>query len=112
MPLLVMILFPHVIYIFFCIFLCNLLRGTPNGFSGCSIPALLRYFSTTYLKNCGGGEGLRTTTCLKAVVGVSKVMLPVKYVCPNKASFVSIKFNGDNKAEVNLATHFWGYYWI
>ena len=34
-------------------------------------------FSTTFLKNCGRGKSLGTTTCLKAVVGVSKGMLPV-----------------------------------
>ena len=44
-------------------------------------------FSTTFLKNCGRGEGHRTTTCLKTVVGVSMGMLPVEYFCSNKDSF-------------------------
>ena len=35
-------------------------------------------FSTTFPQNCDGGESLRTTTCHKNVVGVSKGMLPVK----------------------------------
>ena len=34
------------------------------------------WFSATFLKNCGRGEGL-TTTCLITVVGVDKGMLPV-----------------------------------
>ena len=36
---------------------------------------------------CGRDESLADTTCLKTVVGVSKVALPVKYLCSNKASF-------------------------
>ena len=36
-------------------------------------------FFTTFLKNCGSSESLRTATCLNTVVGVSKGMLPVKY---------------------------------
>ena len=41
-------------------------------------------FSTTFLKNCGRGESLGSTTCLNAVVGVSKGMLSVEYSCSNK----------------------------
>ena len=37
------------------------------------------FTSTTFLKHCGRGESLGTTTCLITVVGVSKGMLPVKY---------------------------------
>ena len=44
-------------------------------------------FAATFLKNCGVGENLRTTTCIKTVVGVSKGVLPVKYFRSNKASF-------------------------
>ena len=43
--------------------------------------------STTFLNNCGEGECLVTTTCVKTVVGVSKGMLSVKYFCSNKAYF-------------------------
>ena len=41
----------------------------------------------TFLKKCDRGKGLRTTTCLKAVVGVIKGMLHVKYLGSNKSSF-------------------------
>ena len=50
-------------------------------------------FSTTFFPKCGDGESLFTTTSLKVVVGVSKNMLHVKYVCSNKASFVSVTFH-------------------
>ena len=43
--------------------------------------------STTFLNSCDRGEGLRTTTCLKAVAGVIKGMLPVIDVCSNNVSF-------------------------
>ena len=36
----------------------------------------------------GRGVGLRTATCLKTVVGAIKGMLPVKYFCSNKFSFL------------------------
>ena len=35
-------------------------------------------YSTTFLKKCGSGECLGTTTCHKTVAGVSQGMLPVK----------------------------------
>ena len=38
---------------------------------------------TTSLKNCIRGERHETTKCLKPVVGVSKDMLPVKYLHSN-----------------------------
>ena len=44
-------------------------------------------FCTTFLKNRGRGESLRTTICLNTVVGVSKGMLPVEYFYSTKASF-------------------------
>ena len=44
-------------------------------------------FLPHFLENCGRGESLGTTTCLKTVVGVSKGMLPVKYFRSNTASF-------------------------
>ena len=43
-------------------------------------------FSTTFLNNCGRGESIGTTTCLKTVVGVGKCMIPVEYFHSNKAS--------------------------
>ena len=45
-------------------------------------------FSTAFLKNCGSGKRFGTTTCLKTVVGVSKGMLLVRYICSNKISFL------------------------
>ena len=44
-------------------------------------------FFTIFIKNCCRDESVRTTTCLKTVVGVSKGMLPAKYFCSSKASF-------------------------
>ena len=35
-------------------------------------------FSTTFLKNCGRGESLRTTTCPKTVVGGKQSHAPCK----------------------------------
>ena len=71
----------------------------------------LASFSATFIKHCGKGECFRDTTCLKTVVGVSKGMLPVKYLRSNKASFVSVEFHGDHKTHivvVNQATlSFW-----
>ena len=61
---------------------------TPNGFWGCRVPALPSYFPTTFLNNGGGGEVLKTATCLKTVVVVSKGMLPVTYFRSNTASFL------------------------
>ena len=53
-----------------------LVSGALNGFSGCSVLSFLRlFFFTTFLKNCGRGECLGTTTCLKAAVGVTKGLL-------------------------------------
>ena len=46
-------------------------------------------FSTTFLINCGKDESLRTTTCSKTVVAVSKSILHVKYFCSTKPFFVS-----------------------
>ena len=39
-----------------------------------------------------------TTICLETVIGVSKGMLPVKYCCSNKDSFMSEKFHGDHES--------------
>ena len=43
-----------------------------------------------FLKNCGRGEGLGTTTCLKTVHWVLQGHAPCKYNCSNKASFMSV----------------------
>ena len=39
---------------------------------------------------------------LTTVVGVNKGMLPVKYFHSNKASFLSVKFHGDDKTVTKL----------
>ena len=52
--------------------------------------------STTFFKDCGRGESLRTTTCLKTVVGVSQGILHIKYFYSNKAFFVSVESHGDH----------------
>ena len=44
-------------------------------------------FYTTFLKNCGRGEILGTTTCHKTVVGDKPGFLHLKYFCSNKSSF-------------------------
>ena len=49
-----------------------------------------------FLRKCGRGDGLRTTTCLNTLVGISNGMLPVKYCCSTKPLFVFITFNGDH----------------
>ena len=59
-------------------------------------------FSTTFINNCGRGESLRTTACLKAVVGVSKGMLPVQYFCSTNPIFVSVDFNGDHETVTKI----------
>ena len=60
------------------------------------------FSTTTFQKNYGRDEGLRTTTCHKTVVGVSKAMLPEKYFCSIKPLFVSVKFNGDHKTATKM----------
>ena len=74
-----------------------MINGTLKGFSGVAFLFFRNSFSTTFLKDCGKGEGLRTTTCTKTVVGVSKGILPVKRFCFNKAFFVSVQFHGDHR---------------
>ena len=48
------------------------------GFQGVAFLPSRATFSTIFLKKCGIGENLGTTTYPKSVVGVSKGMLPVK----------------------------------
>ena len=84
--------------------------GAPNGFSRYAIPTLLSCFHHI------SHECLWTlTTCPKNVVGVSKVVFPVKYVCSNKSYFL-LNFMETtllSQSEVNLANlSFGGYYWI
>ena len=65
------------------------------GFQDVAFLPTQAYFSTTFLRSCGSGECLGTTTCHKTMVGVGKDMLPVKYFCSNKASYC-VKLHGDH----------------
>ena len=56
-------------------------RETHNESSGCSI-------STTFHKNCGRDESLRTTTFLKTVVGGKQGHAPCKILSLHEASFL------------------------
>ena len=58
--------------------------------------------STIFHNNCDRGKSLRTTTCLKSVVGVSMGMFPVKNLRSNKASFASVESHGDHKTVIKL----------
>ena len=44
-------------------------RGALSEFSGCRGPASRATFTTTFLRNCGSGEGLGTTSCPKTMTG-------------------------------------------
>ena len=76
------------------------------GFKDIVFLASRARFSTTFINNCGGGESLWTTTCLRNVVGVSNSILPVKYFCSNDASFLSFECNHRTatKMRLNMAT--------
>ena len=52
--------------------------------SVCCLPEPM--FTLDHFVNCDEGEDLGLATYLKAVVGVSEDMYPVKYVCSGKAS--------------------------
>ena len=63
-------------------------------------------FSTTFHKNCGRGESLKTTHVSKLwletwVLG----MLLVKCFCFTKPLFVSVKFYGDQKTATRSETY-------
>ena len=71
-------------------------------------------FPPHFLNNCGRCEGLRTTTCLSTVVGVSKCMLPVEYYRSTKPLFRVDLILWDHttacKDEVKSGNpQFWGY---
>ena len=60
-------------------------------------------FSTTFLKNCGRGEGLRTTICLETVVGGKQGRAPCKLLFLQQCFFfVSVKFHGDHWAVTKM----------
>ena len=67
-------------------------RGAPYEFSGCSVTVIWNLFFYHISNDCGRGESFGTTTCLKAVVDVSKGMFPVKYFRSNKAFLCLLNF--------------------
>ena len=81
-------------------------RGTSRVFSGCSVPAPPpppNKFSTRFLENCPSGEGLRTTACLRTVVGGKQGLAPCKRLLLQQSLFcVSVEFNGVHKTVTKL----------
>ena len=55
------------VFLGFLLFLEGCCWVAPDGFSACSIPALLSLLSTTFLRDCRRGESLGATTCLISV---------------------------------------------
>ena len=53
-------------------------------------------FFTTYLKVCGRGESLGTTTCLGTVVWGTQGHAPCKILLLHEAFFVPVIFTGDH----------------
>ena len=88
----------------------------PNALSGCSVPAFQSLVFTTFLKNCGRGESLGTTLCLKTVVGVSKGMLHVKYYRSTKPVLCQLNFMDittlSQSSRDSGHPQFLGYCWI
>ena len=77
----VMELHNSVITVKYCLYL--LVGKLLIGFQDVALLCSRAIFSNTFLNNCGRGESLVATTCLKSVVGVSICMLLVKYFCSN-----------------------------
>ena len=78
-------------------------EGALNRFSGCSVSAFPGFFFlATFLKSCGRGKGLRTTMCIKTVVGGKQGHALCKILLLNKASLLSVKFNGDHKTAAKM----------
>ena len=77
-------------------------RGATNGFSGCSVPILLSWIYSKFVKKCGRCKILITATCHETVVGVSKDVLPVNIFAPTKTLFVSIECHRDQKAAAKM----------
>ena len=60
-------------------------------------------FSTTFPKNCGAGESLRTTTCLNTVVRGKEGHAACKIPSLQQSLFlVSVEFHGDHKTVTKL----------
>ena len=74
-------------------------------------------YSTTFLKNCGRGERIRSNTCPKTVVGDKQGHAPRRILSLPKASVVPVEFIGEQKTAYkdyvkSVHPQFWGYYRI
>ena len=57
-------------------------------------------FFTTFLRNCGSGDSIRTTTCHKTVVGGKQGNAAYKiFLLQRSLFFVSVEFHGDHTAD-------------
>ena len=66
---------------------------TPNEFSGCCVPALPSYvFPPHFQESLVEVKASGPPHILKQWLGVSKGMLPVKYIRSNKASLCQLTF--------------------
>ena len=76
-------------------------RETPNGFSGCSVPACRTSFPPHFLRIVVEMRSSGPPHILWLWLGVGKGMLPVRCFCSNKSSFRSWHCH---KVDVSLAT--------
>ena len=59
--------------------------------------------STKFLKKCGRGDSLRTTTCLRTVDGGKQGHALCRILLLQQSPFfLSVKFHGDHKTVTNL----------
>ena len=80
-------------------FLYLLGREAFNWLSECSVPAILKYFPTTFLNNCGRGESLVTTTCHVTVAWCEQGHAPCKMLLLKHGEHRAV-----SKMRQNLAT--------
>ena len=59
-------------------------------------------FSATFLKHCGRGESLGTTTCLQTVFVGRQGYSPCNILSLHQNLFVSDEFHGDHKTVTKL----------
>ena len=84
-----------IIVLKYVIYICIYIREPIIGFQDVVFLSSRASYSTTFLKNCGRGESLGTTTCLKTVVtGSMPLPAPCKILLLQQSLFVSIEFHG------------------
>ena len=82
-------------------------RGTPNKFSGCSVPVIQSQLCTTIPTNCGRGESLRTTARLRTVAGGKQGRAPCKiFSLQQNLFYMMAKFHGDSNTVTGDITVF------